>query len=140
MSPPGNPGTPGNPEDYTMSFGEHLEELRRRLLFAIYGVTVACFLTFYYTDAIFGWLVRPLLHAQMKAGVAPEVVAPKVITGFTLYMKIGVIAGLVLASPWVLYQLWKFISAGLYASERRVIYLLAPFSALMTFLGVIFLY
>jgi len=134
------PRTAGNPEDYTMSFGEHLEELRKRLLYAVCGVAVACFVTFYYFDSIYQWLVSPLIHAQIRAGLAAEVFAPKVTTAFTLYMKVGVIAGLALASPWVLYQLWKFISAGLYASERRIVYILAPFSLIMTFLGVIFFY
>jgi sec-independent protein translocase protein TatC len=55
-------------------------------------------------------------------------------------MKISLIAGLILASPWVLYQLWKFIAAGLYKHERRAVYILAPFSSIMTALGVLFTY
>ncbi|MCE9589243.1 MAG: twin-arginine translocase subunit TatC [Planctomycetes bacterium] len=131
---------PTNPDDATMGFGEHLEELRRRIIYALYGLAVACCVSFYYCQDIVGWLVVPLAHAQRNAGLPVETIAVSVMTGFTLYMKIGVIAGLILSAPWIMYQAWKFVAAGLYVTEQRVVIFLAPFSAIMAALGVLFLY
>lgn len=129
-----------DPDNYAMSFGDHLDELRRRLIHAAIGVGVACGLTFYYAQDLVAWLVVPLAHAQRSAGLPVQTIAVSVMTGFSLYMKVGLIAGLIVASPWVVYQIWKFVSAGLYASEQRIAYLLAPFSAIMSLFGVLFLY
>lgn len=133
-------GTQHDPDNFSMSFGEHLEELRRRLIHAIIGVAIACGVTFYYTQDLVSWLAMPLAHAQRNAGLPVQTIAVSVMTGFTLYMKIGLLAGLILASPWVVFQIWKFVAAGLYESEQRIIYFLAPFSGLMSVLGVLFLY
>jgi sec-independent protein translocase protein TatC len=129
-----------DPEQVQMSFGEHLEELRKRLIRALIGVAVACCATFYFAQDLVAWLAAPLAYAYSRAGLPPQIVQHKVMTAFTLYMKVGLIAGAILAGPWVLYQLWQFVAAGLYAAERRVVLLLAPFSALMTLLGVLFAY
>lgn len=129
-----------NPEPHSMSFGEHLDELRRRMILGLAGLAVASTLTFYYGQDIVAWLVRPLAHAQIKLGLPPQTYNFNVMTGFMLYMKVGLIAGAVIAAPWIIYQLWRFISAGLYPHERRVVMLLAPFSSFMVAAGVLFAY
>ena len=62
------------------------------------------------------------------------------IAGFAVYLKVSVVAAIILVSPWVLYQLWRFLESGLYPMERRAVLLLAPFSAVMTAIGMVFLY
>jgi len=122
-----------------MSFGDHLEELRRRILRALIGVGVASIVTFYFGRDIVAWLVRPLNRAQHAAGLPPETVG-SLADPFLVYLKVSLIAGLILATPWVVYQLWRFIAEGLYPHERRVVHLLTPFSTVMTALAVAFTY
>lgn len=127
-------------EEVRMSFGDHLEDLRRRLLLALLGPVVTSVIGLIYGRQIVGWLVRPLAQILQFFGLSPQVYNLAVTTGFSVYMKIGIITGLVIAAPWVVYQLWKFIESGLYARERRAAYLVAPFSAVMSVLGVVFMY
>ncbi len=123
-----------------MSFGDHLEELRRRLIHAIIGVVVASVVMLIYGRHLVTLLRMPLVQVQREFGLPEHVFAFSPFAPFGVYMKISLIAGLIIASPWVLYQLWKFVSSGLYRHERRVVYILAPFSTLMTALGVLFAY
>lgn len=127
-------------DEVRMSFGDHLEDLRRRLLLALLGPVVTSVIGLIYGRQIVGWLVRPLAQILQYFGLPPQVYNLAVTTGFSVYMKIGIITGLVIAAPWVIYQLWKFIESGLYARERRAAYMVAPFSAVMSVLGVLFMY
>jgi sec-independent protein translocase protein TatC len=61
-----------------------------------------------------------------------------VAAGFVSYIKIAMIAGLLLTSPWVFYQLWMFVAAGLYAHEKRYVHIAAPFSAVLFVAGALF--
>jgi len=123
-----------------MSFGQHLEELRRRIVLALIGVGVACLVTFYYGETLIWWLQQPLNEVQRRNGLPAQTYSLTVTTGFAVYMKVSFVAGVILAGPWVVYQLWRFVSAGLYANERKSVLLLTPFSALMSLLGVAFAY
>ncbi len=58
--------------------------------------------------------------------------------GIISYMQIAVVAAIVISSPWIFYQLWKFISAGLYPNERRYVYLAVPFSSALFIIGALF--
>lgn len=134
------PSPDGDPDELQMSFGEHLEELRRRLIYAILGIVAACCITLWYGRSIYDWLCEPLYVVQYLYGLPRQAYTRSVITGFTVYLKVSLIAGAILAMPWVVYQLWKFISAGLYASERKAAIVIAPLSAVMSVLGVLFMY
>jgi len=129
-----------DPDDVRMSFGDHLEELRKRLILSLVGVGIGAIITFYFGRDIVAWLQEPLHRAQVVTGRPPGTISMKVTTAFAIYMKVSLLSAVVLVMPWVVYQLWKFISAGLYYHERRIVYLLAPFSAGMMVLGVAFLY
>jgi len=61
-----------------------------------------------------------------------------VAAGFISYIKIALIAGLLLSSPWVFYQLWMFVAAGLYPHEKRYVNIAAPFSAILFVTGALF--
>jgi len=98
-----------------MSFLDHLEELRRRLLFSFIAIAGGFFVCWNYADRIFAWIQAPLtpyLHGDKLAFTR--------LTGpFFLYMKVAFFAGLFLTSPIVLHQIWLFISPGLYKKERK---------------------
>jgi sec-independent protein translocase protein TatC len=127
-------------DEMRMSFGDHIEDLRRRLILALLGPLVTSILGLIYGKQIVGWLVRPLSQILQYFEYPPQVYNHGVTTAFSVYMKVGLIVGLIIASPWVCYQLWKFIESGLYERERKTAMLIAPFSSLMSVLGVLFMY
>ena len=129
-----------NPDDLQMSFGEHLEELRTRVIYALIGVGVAACLTFAFGFQLVGLLARPYLEAQYALGMNPQLFALDYGAGFSTYMLVAGVAAVVLAGPWVIYQLWQFVAAGLYEAERRAVHALWPLCVLQTALGLAFGY
>jgi sec-independent protein translocase protein TatC len=104
-----------------MSFLDHLEELRRRLIYSIIAVGVGFFLCWGYAEKIFAIMQVPIMDALKKNGVAEKLVFLNPTEPFNLYLKIGFMVGLFVASPVVLYQVWLFISPGLYRNEKRYV-------------------
>ncbi|HUR81786.1 MAG TPA: twin-arginine translocase subunit TatC [Thermoanaerobaculia bacterium] len=104
-----------------MSFLDHLEELRKRLLVSLIAVAVGFFACWAFAERIFAELQKPL--AQFLAP-GDKLAYTRLTAPFFLYMKVAFFAGLFLSAPVVLYQLWMFIAPGLYKKERR---LAAPF-------------
>jgi sec-independent protein translocase protein TatC len=104
-----------------MSFLEHLEELRKRLLLAIGGVGVAFFLCLFFSDELWKIVVTPATAALTHLGVNPPVliqISP--MDSFRImWMELPILAAVFLSSPWILYQVWAFIAPGLYKRERR---------------------
>jgi sec-independent protein translocase protein TatC len=105
-----------------MSFLDHLEELRRRIIYSIIAVVVGFFLCWGYAENIFGIMQKPIMQALRRNGLAEKLVYLNPTEPFNLYLKIGFMAGLFVASPFVLYQLWLFISPGLYRHEKRYVF------------------
>lgn len=99
-----------------MSFLDHLEELRKRLLMSFVAMTVGFFLCWSFADRIFEKLQEPLA-AFLPAG--DKLAYTRLAAPFFLYMKVAFFAGLFVAAPFILWQLWLFISPGLYKKERR---------------------
>ena len=104
-----------------MSFLDHLEELRKRLLISILAVTAGFFVCWAVSDKIYGKLQEPLTRFLAPGD---KLAYTRLTAPFFLYMKVAFFAGLFVAAPIVLYQLWQFIAPGLYKKERRMA---APF-------------
>jgi sec-independent protein translocase protein TatC len=196
------------PEDATMSLGDHLEELRMRLLRALLGLGIGLFIALFFGRSIVRFLEGPYNDATAKflfgtkiefqgdldKGVISEsfrrqfidngfpisgditvtnksilwkgerwlvtdsrarywirkgkdelrvyeqipLMVIAVAAGFVSYIKIALITGLILSSPWVFYQLWMFVAAGLYPHERQYVYYAVPFSAVLFICGALF--
>src|SRR5581483_6439408 len=115
----------------SMSFLDHLEELRRRIIYSLMAVAVGFFACWGYAERIYEVMQRPIMEALRHNGMAEKLVYLNPTEPFNLYLKIGFLAGLFVASPVVLYQLWLFVSPGLYRNEKRYVF---PFMASTVFL------
>jgi sec-independent protein translocase protein TatC len=117
-----------------MSFLEHLEELRKRIIYSLIAVTVGFFACWNYHEFIFRYVQRPVMDALQRNGMAEKLVYLNPTEPFNLYLKVAFLAGLFVTSPFVLYQVWLFISPGLYRNEKRYV-LPFMFSTVFLFLG-----
>jgi sec-independent protein translocase protein TatC len=131
----GEKNNKNDPLNSTMSLGDHLEELRMRLILAITGVVVCSIFCLFFGSKIISFIEKPYI-AVMGMEARLQTLAPS--DGFAAYMKISLVSGLLLSSPWVFYQLWMFVSAGLYPREKRYVYLATPFSAALFIAGALF--
>ena len=105
-----------------MGFGEHLEDFRRRLIYATAGSMIGVGVCLYFIADIIAFILRPYLVALKLAHYPATLLATGTAEVFMNYLSIGVKAGLVISSPWIIYQIWLFVAAGLYARERRIVY------------------
>jgi len=110
----------------TMGFLEHLEELRRRIIYSLLAVAAGFLICWSYAERIYLIIQRPIIEALERNGITEKLVYLNPTEPFNLYLKVGLMAGLFVASPFVLYQVWLFISPGLYRHERRYVF---PFMA-----------
>ena len=124
-----------DPFDSTMSLGDHLEELRMRLIRAILGLGLGAVICLFLCSKIITFIEGPYIGV-MGEGARLQTLAPA--DGIISYIKIALISGLILSSPWVFYQLWMFVAAGLYPHEKRYVHMAVPFSAVLFVAGALF--
>ena len=105
----------------TMGFLDHLEELRRRLVYSIAAVAVGFGACWGFHERIYAVMQKPIMDALKAHGLSEKLVYLNPVDPFNLYLKISALAGLFLTSPFVLYQIWMFISPGLYRNEKRYV-------------------
>jgi sec-independent protein translocase protein TatC len=145
--PPAPSPPPGGEDDddegmVRMSFMDHLSELRTRILRAIAGIIVAAVACLSISYPLWDFVSKPATEALKSLNInPPELVMITPMEGFNvIWFKLPLICAIFVASPWVLYQVWGFISPGLYRRERRWA---APFiliSAGLFVLGGVFAY
>jgi sec-independent protein translocase protein TatC len=99
-----------------MSFLDHLDELRRRLVAAALSLAVGTLVAFVFINRIFDFIMRPL-YDKLPAG--SKLIYTEPTEAFMLNVKIALLAGIVIAAPLIMWQLWLFIAPGLYAHEKR---------------------
>jgi len=117
-----------------MSFLEHLEELRRRIIYALIAVGIGFFACWAYAEHIYEIIQQPVIEALKHNGIPEKLGYLNPTEPFNLYLKTAFLAGLFVASPFVLYQVWMFISPGLYRREKRYV-LPFMFSTIFLFLA-----
>src|SRR5438270_10718021 len=105
----------------TMGFLDHLEELRKRIVYSIMAVGVGFGICWWKVEKIYEIMQRPIMDALRSNGLSEKLVYLNPTEPFNLYLKISALAGLFLTSPYVLYQVWMFISPGLYRNEKRYV-------------------
>jgi sec-independent protein translocase protein TatC len=103
-----------------MSLMEHLTELRKRLIHATVYLLIGFVVAYAFHERLYGFVQKPLddLHIALNFTHPTD--------GLNLYLKTALLGGAILASPFILYQLWLFISPGMYANEKRYV---VPFMA-----------
>jgi len=120
--PPEDDESPGG----RMSFLEHLDELRRRIIYCCLAIGVGVVVGFVFINQVFNFIFEPTRRV-LPAGSKLIYTQPG--EAFSLYVQIALIVGLVIAAPFIMYQVWMFVAPGLYANEKR---LAIPFVVLTT--------
>lgn len=118
-------------------FVQHLMELRDRLLYCVYGIAAAMALLAIWPGP--SGLID-LIAVPIRAHMPPDVklIAVGVFTPFFIPLKVLMMAGLLLALPWVLYQIWAFVAPGLYSHEKKFALPLIIFGSLLAYIGIAF--
>lgn len=147
-TPPGAPAaapaappaaSPGAPEgEVQLTFMDHLRDLRKRLIHALYGVLAGTTVTLFFAKPLYVLLMAPILatlpEAERTIGFR-DLVEPVMV-----YMKVGFYGGLFLAAPWVLLQFWLFVAPGLYKREKKVVVPFLLVGTLLFYAGAAFCY
>ena len=118
LAKPTAPGQ-GPEDDVHLSLRDHLVELRKRLKWAILWLGIGFCAAYYWSQQIFHWLMKPVLAALPDGEKALHYSSS--IEPFMIYLKVALYAGLFIACPAILWQLWAFIAPGLYRKEKRAI-------------------
>lgn len=128
------------PIDHTMSFGDHLEELRRRLFLAFLPVLPLAVIGYALSDTLIDCLLLPLYRALASKGLPQQIQTLSPPEAILTQFKLSIIAAVIVSAPWMFWQFWKFLAPGLYQHERRFVNFLVPGSALLTIAGVLLMY
>jgi len=119
--------------DEPRSFLEHIEELRQRLLRALIALAVGVVISALFTNQLLEWLARPV-------GGLEKLEAIEVTENLGVFMQVALLGGALLAMPFIVYQVWQFITPGLEPHEKRYVYMLAPAATLLFIAGAAFAY
>jgi sec-independent protein translocase protein TatC len=116
---------------------DHLIELRSRLLRAVAGLMLLFVALLPFANRLYAWLAQPLLDKLPKGG---QLIAVEVASPFFAPLKLAFFVALVVAMPWLLYQVWAFVAPGLYKRERKLAMPLLASSLLLFYIGCSFAY
>ncbi len=120
-----------------MPFLEHLGELRTRLIYSAYAVLGTFIVAFVFKEQLYDLLKRPL-EPYLPAGAKLIYTSPAEL--FFTYMKVSLLAGIIVASPVIFYQLWRFVAPGLYEKERKMVWPFVFTSSGLFIAGALFCY
>ncbi len=116
----------------------HLQELRKRLILSFIAIGGGFFVCYALKESLFDILAAPLINQVMPSG--GSLIFTSVAEAFFTYMKVAFIAGLILASPFVLYQIWAFVAPGLYQKEKKYVIPFVLGGSIFFAMGVLFGY
>jgi sec-independent protein translocase protein TatC len=121
----------------TETFVAHLIELRNRLLHSVIALLLVFICLFPFSSQLYALLAQPLLAKLPKGG---QMIATDVTTPFFVPLKVAMMAAFLVALPYILYQIWRFVAPGLYAHEKRLVLPLIFASTALFFCGMAFAY
>jgi len=121
-----------------MSLTDHLDELRRRIIYALTGLAATMGVCLIFGRQIIEAMKGPYVKVMHQAGLEADLAVLSVPAGFTTYLRVSLYAGIMLAAPWIFYQLWTFVAAGLYRSEKRYVTFAVPLSVGLFICGAAF--
>jgi sec-independent protein translocase protein TatC len=124
LASPPSEGTRKDESLPSMGFLDHLEELRRRIIWSIVYIVGGFSVCYWYHEQIYNLMQKPIFVALKAHGLDQKLVYLNPTEPFNMYLKVAFIGGIFVASPLILYQVWLFIAPGLYRNERRYV---APF-------------
>jgi sec-independent protein translocase protein TatC len=124
-------------EDEKLPFTAHLEELRSRLIKGFLAVAAGFGVCYGFKETLFEILLYPLLRVMPEGG---KLIFTGIPEAFFTYLKVSFLAGIILASPVLLYQFWMFVAPGLYQKERRVLGPIIAITSLFFIGGALFGY
>jgi len=130
----------GDVENIRMSIGSHLEELRRRVIYSMIAVVFCFILCWFFKVEILDIAKNPHKIAMTKSNLSTELQVLSYQEGFYAYMKLCFITAMFLAYPIMIYQVWRFVSVGLYKKEQRYLLLYLPVSYVAFVVGGLFGY
>lgn len=122
---------------HTMSLIDHLVELRDAIKYSFIAVGVCFLATYYFKEDLYNFLLIPLQQAMPPEG---RLIYTAPAEAFFTYLKVALLAALVAASPIVFYQMWRFISPGLFQHERKALWSFVVFSSVLFVAGAVFCY
>jgi sec-independent protein translocase protein TatC len=129
---------PEKAEDSRMSLGDHLDELRTRLVLALAGFAVALLASLgagrWFVQAI----LSPYRRAMIAAGLDLKLQAFQPAEPFLVYVKASMVLAALLGSPWIFYQIWAFVASGLHRNERRFVHAVAGAGSVLFAAGALF--
>ena len=114
-----------------LPISSHLEELRQTLLWSLVGLIAGVVAAVFFVNPILGFLTQPI-------GGLQNLQAIEVTETMSVYMRVALLGGLIIALPWIVFQLLRFVGKGLKPTERKGIYLALPFAVLLFLAGVAF--
>ena len=130
-----------HPDDFRMTVGEHLEDLRKRLILALVGFVVVAVVCLYFGRShIIPAFCAPLEDTLRKYDLSPQLHSDEIPDVFTSMLEISLISAAAIASPWIVWQFWQFVAAGLYPHERHYITKYVPLSIGLLISGMLFVY
>jgi sec-independent protein translocase protein TatC len=116
--------------DDGMSLVDHLHEFRMRILISVAAVAIGATISWFYAGEIIDFLIRPVgKMVFLSPGEA-----------FFTYLKVSVFAGILMALPVIMHQVWSFVVPALHDGEKKLVLLLGPSSVLLFFIGIAFCY
>ena len=125
---------PSPQDDYTLV--EHLTELRSRLIQSLLAVVVLAVVAWNFSDFFFSFIRKPILPYLPQKGLVFTAPMDK----FMAHLKVSILVGVILACPFWIYQIWMFISPGLYKKEKKLGRYFIIFGTLLFLSGVCFVY
>jgi len=124
--------------DRSMAFTEHLRELRKRLVISVIASLFGFAVAYYYSAELYHFLAMPLLPSLPPG--QDFMIFTGVVEPFFIYMKVGFVGGVVLASPVILFEVWSFVAPALYRTERLWFVFIVFFSVILFLAGTAFAY